>query len=96
MTPLGLLGALGMLAIEASYVPQIARLHRLKHADDVSYLFPALNASGRLLALAYAVASHNQVFVGGFILGIALRLVLLGQVTWYRRRSVLLPNRALA
>jgi PQ loop repeat len=96
MSPLGLLGAVGMLAIEASYLPQIARLHRFKHADDMSYFFPALNAAGRVLALAYALGSHNDIFVGGFILGIALRLVLLGQVTWYRRRGVLTSTRALA
>jgi len=75
-----------MLAIEASYVPQIARLHRIKHADDVSYFFPTLNAAGRVLALLFAIASHNDIFVGGFLVGIALRLTLLGQVAWYRRR----------
>ena len=38
--PLVNLGTLGILCIEASYLPQIGRLFRLKHADDVSVLDP--------------------------------------------------------
>ena len=85
MTPLWWLGSAGFLAIEASYVPQIARLHRLKRAEEVSYLFPSLNALGRILALTYSLSEHDDVFVSGFLLGIALRAILLGQVFWYRR-----------
>lgn len=87
------LGSLGLVAIEASYVPQITRLARLKRADEVSYFFPGLNAGGRVLALVYSVASHQHVFVAGFVLGIALRAILLGQVAWYRRvRSNVAPS----
>ncbi len=78
------LGGVGLVAIESSYLPQIARLYRLKRADHVSFFFPALNAIGRALALVYALAAHNPVFVSGFILGIALRVILLVQVAWYR------------
>ena len=81
------LGTLGMLAIEASYVPQIARVFRLRRADDVSLFFPSLNALGRVLALAYSVLSHQPVFVAGFILGLCLRCTLLAQVIWYRKLS---------
>lgn len=77
----------GFLAIEASYVPQIVRLHRMKRAEEVSLLFPALNLLGRVLALAYALGEGETVFVSGFALGIALRLVLLVQVAWYRRAT---------
>lgn len=80
------LGSAGLVAIESSYVPQITRLHRLKRADEVSYFFPALNAFGRVLALAYSISTAQHVFVGGFLLGIVLRVVLLAQVAWYRRR----------
>ncbi|HEY4221356.1 MAG TPA: PQ-loop repeat-containing protein [Myxococcota bacterium] len=79
-----LLGTLGMVAIEASYLPQIVRLARRKRSADVSILFPALNACGRMLAVVYAVHEGQSVFVAGFVVGIALRLVLLSQVVWYR------------
>ncbi len=79
------LGSLGIVAIEASYVPQIARLFRIKRADDVSLFFPSLNAAGRVLALAYSVLSHQPVFVVGFMVGLVLRLTLLAQVIWYRK-----------
>ena len=92
MTPFWWVGSAGFLAIEGSYVPQIARLHRLKRADEMSYLFPALNVLGRVLALGYAMAEHNDVFVSGFVLGISLRVVLLAQVFWYRRNAA--PLRA--
>ena len=81
-----------MIAIEASYVPQIARLFRLKRADDVSLFFPSLNALGRVLALTYSVLSHQPVFVAGFILGLCLRTTLLVQVIWYRKLSKRAPS----
>lgn len=80
-----ILAFLGMMAIELSYLPQIARLHRLKRADDVSYFFPLLNVAGRILALAYSVARGEDVFVVGFLVGVVLRTALLAQVVWYRR-----------
>ena len=59
----------------------------MKRAEEVSFFFPLLNVLGRVLALAYALGRHESVFVSGFVLGIALRLVLLGQVAWYRRSA---------
>jgi lipid-A-disaccharide synthase-like uncharacterized protein len=82
-----LIGAVGLVAIEGSYLPQIFRLFRMKRADEISYLFPALNLAGRILALAYSLSVGNSVFTVGFLAGAALRLTLLAQVAWYRSRS---------
>ncbi len=82
-----LVGAFGLLAIEGSYVPQILRLWRLRRAEEVSMLFPALNLLGRLCALCYSVGRADSIFVGGFLLGILLRATLLSQVIWYRSRE---------
>jgi uncharacterized protein with PQ loop repeat len=89
MTLTWLVGAAGLVAIEGSYLPQIVRLFRLKRADEISYLFPGLNLAGRILALTYSAAVGNTVFTVGFFLGAALRLALLAQVAWYRRRASL-------
>ena len=78
------LGTLGMIAIEASYLPQILRLFTRKNAAYVSVMFPALNGAGRVLALIFAVHQGQTVFGVGFVVGISLRLVLLSQVVWYR------------
>jgi hypothetical protein len=91
MLGLAWLGGLGMLAIELSYVPQIVRLGRLKRADEVSYLFPALNLAGRLCALVYSISTGSSVFGVGFLVGASLRLTLLLQVACYRR-----PRRSLS
>jgi hypothetical protein len=85
MSPLSLLGYAAIAAIEVSYLPQLARLHRLKHADDVSFFFPALNFAGRAMALAYSTASGEPVFTVGFTVGLAVRGAFLLQVLWYRR-----------
>lgn len=82
-----LLGSVGLLAIEGSYLPQIARLYRLKRSEDVSLFFPGLNLLGRVCALVYSASKGEHVFVAGLFLGIALRAVLLAQVLWYRRRA---------
>jgi|SRR5580692_2590855 lipid-A-disaccharide synthase-like uncharacterized protein len=78
------LGTVAMLCIEGSYVPQIVRLFRLKHADDVSVFFPALNLFGRGLAVIYSLRQDQPVFVLGFALGMLLRAILLSQVLYYR------------
>ena len=81
-----LLGSIGLVAVEASYVPQLLRLYRLKHADEVSLAFPALNLFGRALALTYSIMQHQPVFIAGFVVGITMRGILLGMVAWYRTR----------
>ena len=81
-----LLGSAGLIAMEVSYLPQIARLFRLKRADELSYSFPALNLAGRLCAFAYSVAVGNNIFTVGFFVGSVLRLTLLVQIMMYRRR----------
>jgi lipid-A-disaccharide synthase-like uncharacterized protein len=59
----------------------------MKRADEISYLFPALNLAGRLLALAYSLSVRDSVFTVGFFVGATLRLTLLAQVALYRSRS---------
>jgi lipid-A-disaccharide synthase-like uncharacterized protein len=85
--PWWFLGTAGLIAIEGSYLPQIFRLHRLKRANDVSIFFPALNLGGRLLALSYALLTHESVFTVGLIVGVILRATLLTQVVAYRMRG---------
>ncbi|MFO0664744.1 MAG: PQ-loop repeat-containing protein [Polyangiaceae bacterium] len=85
MNPFWIIGAIGLVAIESSYVPQIVRLYRLKRADDVSLFFPTLNVLGRLLAILYGALSSERVFTTAFMVGILLRGTLCAQVLWYRR-----------
>lgn len=80
-----LLGALAMLMIEVSYLPQILKLYRIKNADDFSIMFPLLNAGGRGLGVVYTGLNGDLVIALGFVLGILLRLTLLVQVWYYRR-----------
>ena len=78
---------LGLLAtglVEGSYLPQLWRLHQLKHADEFSLLFPLLNLIGRLAGLFAATLQHNTVFSGFFLVGIVVRATLLAQVLYYR------------
>jgi uncharacterized protein with PQ loop repeat len=91
MIPMEWVGTAGVLAIEGSYLPQILRLFRLKRAEELSLFFPGLNFIGRLLALTYALVTRDHVFTAGFFLGALLRLTLLAQVAWYRRKPGSLP-----
>jgi uncharacterized protein with PQ loop repeat len=84
VSPFWIVGVLGMVSMEASYLPQIVRLHRLKRAEEVSIFFPAMSLVGRLLALTYALFASQSLFSIGFCVGIALRATLLGQTYWYR------------
>ena|SRR5688572_1144388 len=81
---LAVLGTLGIVLIEASYVPQIARLVQRKEANDVALLFPGLNFSGRVLALIYAVAVDEPIFSVGLTFGVGVRFMFLVFVVHYR------------
>lgn len=83
---IALLGTLGIVAMESSYVPQLWRLFRVKHAEEVSLLLPGLSLGGRLCAIAYAHSQGQQVFVAGFLVGVLLRAGLLSQVAYYRHQ----------
>lgn len=85
--PLWLLGTAGIVAMEASYVPQIVRLAKVGRAEQLSPLFPALNLGGRLAALAYSILIGQAVFGIGFFCGALLRGVLLAQILVLRRRT---------
>lgn len=78
------LGASGVWLVEASYLPQIVRLFRLKESDEFSFLFPTINIFGRLAGIAASVAGGNAMLGWFFVVGIVLRLVLLSQVVYYR------------
>ncbi len=82
-----LLGTIGVVAMESSYVPQLVRLFRVKHADEVSLLLPGLSLGGRLCAIVYAHSQGQNVFVAGFLIGVLLRACLLIQVAYYRVQS---------
>jgi len=75
-----------MSLIEGSYAPQVVRLYRVKKSDEISLLFPLCNLSGRLLVMLYSAAAGERVLAFGFMVGVALRTVLLGQVLYYRWR----------
>lgn len=94
MIPLAIIGSIGMVAVESSYIPQIVRLARRRRSEDVSLLFPALNLLGRALALTYALSRGDSVFGVGLTVGILLRGILLVQVAWYRRFPRAIPVEA--
>ncbi|HEY3779710.1 MAG TPA: PQ-loop repeat-containing protein [Fimbriimonadaceae bacterium] len=80
-------GGSGLYLVEASYLPQIHRLYKLKEADEFSFLFPGLNIVGRLFGLALSITQHQPAFGWFFFIGILLRSVLLGQVIYYRTKK---------
>lgn len=82
-----LIGALAMLCIEASYVPQVVKLYRIKNAEDFSIFFPLLNGTGRVLGLIYTGLNGDIVLAVGFSMGIFLRFMLLVQVWYYKRKK---------
>jgi lipid-A-disaccharide synthase-like uncharacterized protein len=81
-----LIGLLGMLAIEASYLPQIYRLQKKKRAEHISAFFPGLNLMGRLFALSYSLHLGQAVLGFGFLVGVMLRALFLVQVIYYQHQ----------
>ena len=87
MSILSILGVCGLYLVEASYLPQLWRLYRLKEAHEFSFLFPGLNITGRLFGVVYSASQGQLVITWFFVVGIVLRSVLLGQVCYYRART---------
>ena len=82
----------GMALVEVSYMPQIARLFRMKEAHEFHLLYPSLNLVGRIVALIGAVALNRPDMMWSFIIGISVRATLLSQVLYYRRREARLAT----
>ena len=82
-----MIGLIGMLGIEASYVPQIIRLFQTKKAGDVSPFFPGMNLMGRIMAFAYSMHLGQSILGLGFFIGMTLRAVFLVQVLHYQNRE---------
>ncbi len=78
---------LGLYLVEASYLPQLWRLYRLKEADEFSFLFPGLNIAGRTCGVIFSITHHQSVLGWFFVVGIVLRATLLAQVCYYRLRT---------
>lgn len=72
--------------IELAYLPQLARLVKLKEANAISLLFPALSVVGRLFAIAYMVHKGENIFATGICVGVFLRGSFLGLVAYYKWR----------
>jgi len=81
------IGASGIWLVEASYLPQIWKLFRLKEAHEFSFLFPSLNIAGRLAGLMLSMQQGMVIFSWFFIIGILLRVTLFAQVVYYRAKS---------
>lgn len=79
-----LLGALGIVLLDLSWFSQIVRIHRRRSADDVSVFFPLLNVLGRLLAMGYSIHTAEKVFTWGFLVGVIIRAIFLGEVVYWR------------
>lgn len=78
--------AVGMWLMEGSYLPQLWRLHRVKEAEEISLLFPAMNLAGRTLVFAYTAFRGEGILALGFVCGLILRATFLLQTLYYRRR----------
>ena len=81
------IGASGIWLVEASYLPQIWKLYRIKEAYEFSFMFPALNIAGRLAGLMLSIQNGSAIFSAFFLVGILLRLTLFGQVVYYRAKG---------
>lgn len=77
---------LALWLMEASYLPQLIRLYRVKEAEEFALLFPILNVTGRFLVMLYSHSRGEDVLALGFLGGLTLRVTLLLQVLYYRWR----------
>jgi hypothetical protein len=87
MSTTGMMTTGGLLLVEASYIPQILRLYRMKEAHEFHLVYPSLNLLGRLIVLAAGIISHSAALTFGFGLGVLIRLTLLFQVVYYRAQE---------
>lgn len=77
---------LGPALVESSYVPQIVRLYRLKHAEEISLLWPSLNLAGRAVNIVITWHAGLMFFSMAVVFGLILRGAFFGQVLYYRWR----------
>ena len=82
----------GCAAVETCYVPQLARLYKLKDAEEISLIFPTLNVMGRLITVLCLAHAGQVIFAFWVTIGLLLRSSFLAQVIYYRCRRRLLER----
>lgn len=75
---------LGPAFVEFSYIPQLARLYRMKHSHEISVWLPAFNLAGRAVNVALTWYAGMPFFSLAVACGFALRATFFGQVLYYR------------
>lgn len=77
---------LGPALVESSYIPQIVRLYRIKHAEEISVLWPSLNLAGRAVNIVITWYAGLTFFSMAVVFGLILRASFFTQVLYYRWR----------
>ena len=82
----------GCAAVETCYLPQLARLYRLKESEEISLIFPTLNVLGRVTTVLCLAHLGQHIFAFWITIGLLLRSSFLGQVIYYRWRRRMLAR----
>jgi uncharacterized protein with PQ loop repeat len=77
---------LGCAAVETCYLPQLARLYRMKESEEISLIFPTLNVLGRTATVLCLAHLGQSIFAFWITIGLLLRSSFLFQVIYYRWR----------
>ncbi|MBI5525442.1 MAG: hypothetical protein HY897_03840 [Deltaproteobacteria bacterium] len=83
---------LGPALVEFSYIPQLARLYRMKHSHEISVWLPAFNLTGRAVNVALTWYAGLPFFSLAVACGFVLRAAFFGQVIYYRWKVVRLTQ----
>lgn len=82
----------GCAAVETCYVPQLARLYKMKDAQEISLFFPSLNVIGRTITVVCLTHVGQNIFAFWIMIGLLLRFMFLAQVVYYRWRRRMLDR----
>jgi uncharacterized protein with PQ loop repeat len=80
---------LTILFLQGSSIPQFVKNYKTKSTNDISVVFPLMIVMGYTFALIVAFITENIYFKILYIIGIINFLLLIIQVLYYRKVSII-------
>ena len=81
---MNILGFVGIILMNASLIPQIYRVFKLKDSKAISITNVACTTIALIIFYFQAIQVHNALFIANYFVGVALEVVLLVGVIKYR------------
>ena len=82
---MNILGYVGIVLMNASMIPQIYRVIRLKNSEALSFINLTMTSAALIIFYGQALKAGNPIFCINYVIGAVLEIILLIAALKYRK-----------